>query len=422
MLLRLRSRDGLERVEVADTATVTDLKQAINASLNIPLHELRLSKNPGLLNSKATGEFAELDAAPRAMLKSLGVAHGDMLFMLYSGERNVEPVVKKGVLDTRPFGARMTVADIEAKQVRVTRQEKADIEAVSFDRQAANVFQSYVQSALAFSIKRGGILYGSVGEDKVVKVEFIYEPPQEGSPTGLTLHRGSEEEAQVDFLAGLLGLKKVGWVFAQSVAERDFIMHTGELLQTAAIQDEIGEHCATVVVSWDAGEGQTGFNPASGQVHFEAFQCSRQCVQLAKDGWLQAGDPPSGVTAMRNPKEPDLKDPVIVASKDVGEVDNDYFLVPVNIRDHDGPLATSFPVENRLLPQGKAELREHLRRGGGASSRNYTDKLADLHLLLWLSKQPNLDTNDMTLLCDAVRNHHPVMEGYRVIIDSIAGL
>jgi hypothetical protein len=43
---------------------------------------------------------------------------------------------------------------------------------------------------------------------------------------------------------------------------------------------------------------------------------------------------------------------VIVASKDVGEVDNDYFLIPVKILDHEGALYTSFPVENRLLPQG----------------------------------------------------------------------
>ena len=43
--------------------------------------------------------------------------------------------------------------------------------------------------------------------------------------------RHTPEEAQVDFLAGLLGYKKVGWIFSQSKSERDFIMHTGELLQ-----------------------------------------------------------------------------------------------------------------------------------------------------------------------------------------------
>ena len=51
-------------------------------------------------------------------------------------------------------------------------------------------------------------------------------------------------------------------------------------------------------------------------------------------------------------QEPKKKDPVIVAGKDVSEVDVDYFLIPVNIRDHEGPLFTSFPIENRLIPQG----------------------------------------------------------------------
>ena len=52
------------------------------------------------------------------------------------------------------------------------------------------------------------------------------------------------------------------------------------------------------------------------------------------------------------PQEPDHKAPVIVAGKDQGEADNDYLLIPVNILDHEGPLTASFPVENRLLPQG----------------------------------------------------------------------
>lgn len=51
-------------------------------------------------------------------------------------------------------------------------------------------------------------------------------------------------------------------------------------------------------------------------------------------------------------QEPKKKDPVIVAGKDIAEVDVDYFLIPVNIRDHEGPLQAAFPVENRLLPQG----------------------------------------------------------------------
>lgn len=55
------------------------------------------------------------------------------------------------------------MADIIAKQRRVERQDKAAVEGVSFDRAAANAFQQYCNSALAFSIKRGGICYGTGG-------------------------------------------------------------------------------------------------------------------------------------------------------------------------------------------------------------------------------------------------------------------
>jgi hypothetical protein len=45
-----------------------------------------------------------------------------------------------------------------------------------------------------------------------------------------------------------------------------------------------------------------------------------------------------------------------------------------------------------------------------------------MHLLLWLTKQPNMDPADMLPVCEAVRARQPLLEGYRVIIDSIAGL
>ena len=62
--------------------------------------------------------------------------------------------------------------------LRLHRQDTPHCASVSFERHAANSFQSYVREALAFSIKRGGILYGSVGEQGRVTVEAIYEPPQ----------------------------------------------------------------------------------------------------------------------------------------------------------------------------------------------------------------------------------------------------
>ena len=152
----------------------------------------------------------------------------------------------------------------------------------------------------------------------------------------------------------------------------------------SGIQDEVGPAAVTAVVSCAPAEGEDDGEIAASaaatkaaDVHFEAFQVSAQCVRLNRDGWLKPGNddgksndgdgngngeaststpPPSGVSRLVDPNEPKKKNPVIVAGKDASQVDNDYFLVPVPIRDHGGPLRSSFAVENRLLPQGPAEL------------------------------------------------------------------
>ena len=83
------------------------------------------------------------------------------VFLLYHFERQVAPVVKKHDWEKRPFGAHMDVAAMVAAQTRIERQDSPHATSASFDFAAANAFQSYVSSAIAFSIKRGGILYGT---------------------------------------------------------------------------------------------------------------------------------------------------------------------------------------------------------------------------------------------------------------------
>jgi nuclear protein localization family protein 4 len=52
MLIRLRSRDGLERIVIADGAGVADLKAQINSQLSIPIEDITLSRDPQLLTAK----------------------------------------------------------------------------------------------------------------------------------------------------------------------------------------------------------------------------------------------------------------------------------------------------------------------------------------------------------------------------------
>ncbi|DBA78069.1 hypothetical protein WJX79_008629 [Trebouxia sp. C0005] len=410
MIIRLRSRDGLERITVDAAGTVGTLRQQISSDLSMPREHVTLSKDQKLLLSKNPEQFKDL-SNNKLRLKQAGVQHGDMIYMQYPFERTVQSVVKKSVFEGRGFGAKMTVEQLIAKQTRIERQEEPHCASVSFDKHAANMFQSYVQSALAFSIKRGGILYGNKDEEGNVTVHAIYEPPQEASPETLQMERETEEEMRADFIAKSLGMEKVGWIFTQSSKERDYIMNSEEISQMAAWQDEVGEHCVTGVVS-------LAVSDEGSDVHFEAFQVSDQCVKLVKAGWFDVQKEPSGVSTLTNPKEPTQKQPVIVAGKDVKEVDNDYFLIPVKIMDHEGPLTAGFPIENRLLPQGPSEFKQYMRQ---SSSKPYWQRLEDFHLLMYLAKQPGLDlVNDVAVLLECIKHKASVPEGYTLIIDSLA--
>lgn len=215
----------------------------------------------------------------------------------------------------------------------------------------------------------------------------------------------------------------------------------------SSIQDEVGPAAVTAVVSCapsaeDADEPEASAAATkAADVHFEAFQVSAQCVKLNREGWLRPGNngeeknesngngsssngggekknpSPSGVSRLVDPKEPKKKNPVIVAGKDASQVDNDYFLVPVPIRDHGGPLRASFAVENRLLPQGAAELAAFL---ASAKRQPAPLRFADFHLLLWLAKQPSLSHADVAAIAASVAAGEPVGEGYTLILESLA--
>lgn len=133
----------------------------------------------------------------------------------------------------------MTIDDMIALQTRIERQEDPHATSVSFDRNAANFFQAYINESLGFSIKRGGVMYGSVAEDKAVLVDAIYEPPQQGSEDGLEITWDVEELARVELVAQGLGLKKVGFIFSQSVSQvqgKEYIVSEGELRQMVELQ------------------------------------------------------------------------------------------------------------------------------------------------------------------------------------------
>ena len=57
------------------------------------------------LTSREPEQFTDL-ATSQKQLKAAGVAHGDMVYLLYDFVRQVEPAYKKTPLEARPFGER----------------------------------------------------------------------------------------------------------------------------------------------------------------------------------------------------------------------------------------------------------------------------------------------------------------------------
>lgn len=260
-----KNSDGLERVTVADSATLSDLLAAIQKTTCVSPDDATLSFDAALLSKNAdvveTIDASSAEALARP-LRSLGVSHGTLLHLAYPYERDVEAVVKP---EEKAFGSKMTMDELISKFVRIERQETpgGGLTAASFERHAANSFQAYVSGMTNFSVARAGILYGrfekveeeeeeveeeegegggkegdgggdameteggagrgdkssngaaaAAKEDNkeerpppsvVARVEAIFEPPQECTADGVKVERGGADEQLADFVAEQLG-------------------------------------------------------------------------------------------------------------------------------------------------------------------------------------------------------------------------
>ncbi|CAA0388189.1 unnamed protein product [Arabidopsis thaliana] len=408
-MLRVRSRDGLERVSVdGPHITVSQLKTLIQDQLQIPIHNQTLSTNRNLLLAKSPSDFLAFTdmADPNLRISSLNLAHGSMVYLAYEGERTIRG--GPAVTPAGSFGRKMTVEDLIARQMRVGRQEKAHCDSVSFDRDCANAFQHFVNESLAFAVKRGGFMYGNVSEDGQVEVNFIYEPPQQGMEDNLILMRDSEEEKRVDAIALGLGMRRVGFIFNQTVTQdkKEYTLSNVEVLLAAQL------HAESELKEWVTAVVKLEINEDGGaDVHFEPFQMSDMCVRLFKEGWFETEIGPED-----DPKLSKLKKEVVVGVNDVKEVDNDFFLVLVKILDHQGPLSCTFPIENRNTQTTMRALKTHMER---ARSLPFVKRISDFHLLLFVAQFLDV-SSDVPALAECVRLQSHVPEGYELLIDSMA--
>ena len=346
VLLRIRTRDGTERLECADGAgggendvvkTISDVQDLISKQpWGVPVENQSLSLDPSLLlrtssenadETKAKTKKEVVVLSPRKTLKSLQLKHGDIVYMTYPDSIEREVTKMRVNVETKPFGAKRTIEEMISNQVRIGRQERGNVASVSFCGHAANMFQSYVNNTLGFKQSRFGWLYGTKTKRKKEKTEeekekskdasskkkendeegkedemitelfadVIYEPNQNGNAYVAHVDEEDEESQTAEAIANAMGYERIGCVFSQSDVDRGdesvSAMSAHEVTLCAKLQAKYGKEFVTVIVVQFEDEDEEM------QVTFEAFQVSDQCMKLYEDGFFEL-DEKTGVAKL----------------------------------------------------------------------------------------------------------------------------
>eukprot|EP00560_Eucampia_antarctica_P006347 CAMPEP_0197825444 /NCGR_PEP_ID=MMETSP1437-20131217/2527_1 /TAXON_ID=49252 ORGANISM="Eucampia antarctica, Strain CCMP1452" /NCGR_SAMPLE_ID=MMETSP1437 /ASSEMBLY_ACC=CAM_ASM_001096 /LENGTH=479 /DNA_ID=CAMNT_0043425443 /DNA_START=155 /DNA_END=1594 /DNA_ORIENTATION=+ len=340
---------------------------------------------------------------------------------------------RKGMAALRDMKMQWTLqefVDMDERFVfKIKRQEEcwiANERGVSLDSDSCNDFQSYLRK-FNFQRNRFAFLYGrfvdfdedddtkdSKDAKKRVIVEAIYEPPQEpdsDTPEGF-IQKDDPMEENVEKIAQMIGLQRVGWILGHPPRVKGFQMSAAEVIMAAELQIEAADGVEpTPFVTVKATLGDDG------NVSFEAFQVSRQCMEMVAEGAISVGENP-GFCAVSDTFT------AIQEGKESKTVENNFFLTVVPIVQHSSEkFVSQFPKPNRdhdARQQTNAEMKNQLSKSGSAGW-TFMDLLSDFNLLIYLSKF--LDPSDIAEICGSVSDRDiPLKNGHKIIIAGLAGL
>eukprot|EP00180_Rhodochaete_pulchella_P004083 Plantae.Rhodophyta-Rhodochaete_pulchella.ctg7525.p1 GENE.Plantae.Rhodophyta-Rhodochaete_pulchella.ctg7525~~Plantae.Rhodophyta-Rhodochaete_pulchella.ctg7525.p1 ORF type:complete len:324 (-),score=68.50 Plantae.Rhodophyta-Rhodochaete_pulchella.ctg7525:315-1238(-) len=301
---------------------------------------------------------------------------------------------------------------LDALKFRVKPQEQAAVTAASVDRVAAQAFQAYL-AEMHFNQQRFGYLYGDMDDERVVRIQTIYEPPQDGDQD-VYRHKSKEDAGDIsdraERIATMLGLRRTGLIF--STRPRKAILSGADIVTAAQLfveeEEKFGREIASTMVILVVSLAEDN------QTLFEAYQLSDQCIDMYKaDVFLPAESQKPNSGRIKTKAE------VYVEGKEVTSVHTEFFLMNIPIRDHDSWLRGSFPVENReIRPQQPGDVKSTLAK---ASSMPFYRRISDFHLLLFLSNTLDVAT-DMPGLLSAIKEQRDLTEaeeGYQVLLESL---
>lgn len=343
IILRLRTKDGTERVTVDPAVTTSGLLDQVAQQFSLDRAEISISRDgPGRDMLPATGP--------------VGAKHGDMLYLHYNAER--EQIARYEEVDTfrklakdgelRKQGTMewtlTSYLDYRAdREFKLGKVPDPHCLFVSVDANASNNFLGNMQS-IGFACQRAGFLYGRFTDDGGVQVDAIYEPEQECTDTSINI-REHPLECRAHKIAGHLGLRFVGWIFAHPPRAHTFTINeitTAAQLHAHALdadEAEEGEKLARRFVTLKARlvvEGEA----IEGVATVEAYQMTDQCVDLVRKGAFKQSQ-----TDVRCAKTTSADCVFVIEQKESRKATAEHFVSRVHdmSRPYASPLRTGFP-------------------------------------------------------------------------------
>jgi len=410
MIVRVRTPAGMLRLEAEPNDRLSVLQQKVSFCL-----AEKKVQHKGLSLFRAPMEPGqELPLGKTA--DELGFRDGELLQATYVQVKEEEkelppelqPVIRDPVPKCTAHGEHGScIRCINARYLKYRQQKQSAVSGVEADKKAVSVFQYNMGQNLAFSVQRLGLLYGSLTEEGWVRVEAIYEPPQENTAHGVLLHTGHAQLAHAEEVARGLGMARVGVIIGQTAEDyedEEFVLSSSQMLLIASLrpQKEKDNDQEPPFVILTVGARDEGANEV------EAFELSEQFYDLHRRRYFLPSDDDFMVK---------MKEPIWLQTKEAKEMPVDYFIVTAPLKGGEGRYRSEFPVENRRQPQENQYLKMVLNKH---KDKTMAEALADFHLLLFLV--PSLGLQEVVLMAECIRQGTEVPEGAKLLVQSVAGM
>ncbi|XP_022108417.1 nuclear protein localization protein 4 homolog [Acanthaster planci] len=363
-----------------------------------------------------------------------GVDKGKFAFL-----DNISLKIKPGCTEHAPWPGGICTK-CQPSAITLNRQTYRHVDNLMFEN--PYMFDRFLDYWRKTGNQRMGFLYGKYEHHKDVPlgikatVSAIYEPPQRSTVNSLELLPDYNAEA-VEFVASKMGLRKVGWIFTDLVADdltkgtvkhvRNMDAHflsAEECIMAGEYQNQHPNPCRL------AAEGTFGSKfvtcivtgDVTNQIHTEAYQVSNQCMALVRDNCLvPTRDAPELGYVRESTSEQYVPDVFYTETDSYGNTSKslarplpvEFLLVDVTCGFPKDPMYTfndrtilkHFPVENRSELgelQDLGPLAQYMKQFSGDQ---FLEAMSDFHLMIYLATLQMLPIREhMGSLLDALRS------------------